>query len=305
MHNLIKTGETFGRCCIGIALVGFGIQHLVYAEFVTRLVPKLPAWIPGHSWLAWGFGAALIIGGLAVLSSKSARVTALLLGTTFLVSFVVCYSPLIVATPSDAGLWVNAGKALALAGCAFLVVSTSPTNPSPSLSSAPIINVLKRFTRIGALFLGGFFAFCGVLHFIYVNAVVGLVPSWIPWHIFWTYFSGVALIAGGVGMNVRPTAKTAAGLSSLMIFLWLVLLHIPRAMADLRNSNETTAVFEALAVAAGALLAAICAPQRAFKSFPETQPKLHSQHIPTCAEPQNAGTQNSWVPAVPKDGSYL
>jgi len=41
-----------------------------------------------------------------------------------------------------------------------------------------------------------------------------------------------------------------------MVFLWVVLLHIPRAAANLRNPNETTAVFEAIAVAGSALLVA-------------------------------------------------
>jgi hypothetical protein len=34
------------------------------------------------------------------------------------------------------------------------------------------------------------------------------------------------------------------------------MLHIPRALADLRDSNETTAVFEAIAVTGTALLIA-------------------------------------------------
>jgi uncharacterized membrane protein len=301
MHNLIKAGETFGRSCIGAAMVGFGIQHLVYGDFVTRLVPKLPTWIPGHSWLAWGFGAALVIGGLAVLSGKSARATALLLGATFLASFLVCYLPLLAAVPSDVGLWVKAGKALALAGCAFLVAKTSPGDAGLDLGSPAVINALEKLIRCGTLFLGGFFAFCGVLHFFYANSVADLVPAWIPGHVFWTYFSGIALIAGGVGMNVPPTARVAAGLSALMIFLWVVLLHIPRALANLRDSNETTAVFEALAVSAGALLAAISARQAALEIFAQPQTQLQTQRTPTCAEPQNAGTQDSWVPVVRKD----
>jgi hypothetical protein len=60
-----------------------------------------------------------------------------------------------------------------------------------------------------------------------------------------------------------------------------------------------------LAVASAALLAAIIAPRAAVESFAETQPKLHILCNPTCAEPQNAGTQNSWVPAARKDGTYL
>ena len=48
----------------------------------------------------------------------------------------------------------------------------------------------------------------------------------------------------------------AAALTALMIFLWVILLHIPRALADLHNTNESTAVFEALAMTGIALLLA-------------------------------------------------
>jgi hypothetical protein len=46
------------------------------------------------------------------------------------------------------------------------------------------------------------------------------------------------------------TARLAAALSGLMIFLWVVLLHIPRALAAVaaQSRNEWTAVFEALAI---------------------------------------------------------
>src|SRR5262249_25650147 len=158
----------------GAAMVGWGTQHLVYADFVTRLVPKLPAWIPGHFWLAWGFGAALIIGGLTMVSSKAAHRTALLFGATFLTSLLVCYLPLVVAALRDVGLWVKAGKALALAGCAFLVAKTSPRNPGLYVGSPGVTNALEKLIPLGPFFLGGFFAFCGVLHFFYVNTVADL-----------------------------------------------------------------------------------------------------------------------------------
>ena len=48
----------------------------------------------------------------------------------------------------------------------------------------------------------------------------------------------------------------AAALTALMIFLWVILLHIPRALADLHNTSESTAVFEALAMTGIALLLA-------------------------------------------------
>ena len=48
---------------------------------------------------------------------------------------------------------------------------------------------------------------------------------------------------------IPSTTRLAATLSGVMIFLWVVVLHIPRAVAatDAARANETTAVFEALA----------------------------------------------------------
>jgi uncharacterized membrane protein YphA (DoxX/SURF4 family) len=85
-------------------------------------------------------------------------------------------------------------------------------------------------------------------HFIYADFVATLVPAWIPGHYFWTYFAGIALIAGGAGLIIPQTARLAATLTGLMIFLWVVLLHIPRALAAVgpQIRNEWTAVFEAL-----------------------------------------------------------
>jgi uncharacterized membrane protein YphA (DoxX/SURF4 family) len=89
----------------------------------------------------------------------------------------------------------------------------------------------------------------GIEHFVYPAFVATLVPAWIPGHLFWTYFAGVALIAGGIGMMVKSTTRIASLMVGIMIFLWLLMLHIPRAIADPRTGlgNEWTSVFEALA----------------------------------------------------------
>jgi uncharacterized membrane protein len=92
----------------------------------------------------------------------------------------------------------------------------------------------------------------GVQHFLFASFVKGLVPGWIPGALFWTYFAGVALIAGGVGL-MMPKTRRAAGIAvGLMISSWVVLLHIPRALAaatPAARRNEWTAVFEAVAFA--------------------------------------------------------
>jgi uncharacterized membrane protein len=246
-----------GRFFLAVATVAFGAQHIAYLDFVTRVVPKLPAWIPGSRFLACVFGAYLIASGAAIMIEKTARLAALLLGAVSLGSFVILYLPLLIVTPPNGGLWTSAGKALAFSGGSFLVAGSLPIKlNSPMNALASAARALSRFIPLGRFFLAAFLILCGIEHFIYVEFVTILVPSWIPGAVFWAYFTGVALIAGGVGIAVPLTSRLAGGMSGLMIFLWVFLVHIPRAMADFSNSNETTAVFEALAFSGVAFLVA-------------------------------------------------
>jgi len=251
--------STLGRFFLAIAMVAFGIQHFIHLDFVTRVFPRLPAWIPAHAFLSSVFGSILFASGAAIMFEKAARPVALLLGAIILSSFALLYLPLLITTPLtpfDGVLWTSAGKALALSGGSFLVAgSLNVKLDGPANALAAAARALQRFIPLGRFFLAAFLILCGIEHFMFVEFVTSLVPSWIPGGVFWTYFSGVALIAGGLGIIVPLTSRLAGGLSGLMIFVWVLIVHIPRAVA-IRNSNETTAVFEALAFSGVAFIVA-------------------------------------------------
>jgi len=255
MYKLSKLGRFF----LAIAMMAFGVQHFVYMDFVTRVFPRLPAWIPAHAILACVFGSILLASGAAIMFENAARPVALLLGAIILSSFALLYLPLLITTPLipfNGGLWTSAGKALALSGGSFLVAGSLPIKlDGPANALAAAARALERFIPLGRFFLAAFLILCGIEHFMFVEFVTSLVPSWIPGGVFWTYFSGVALIAGGLGIIVPLTSRLAGGLSGLMIFVWFLIVHIPRAVT-MRNSNETTAVFEALAISGVAFLVA-------------------------------------------------
>jgi uncharacterized membrane protein len=98
------------------------------------------------------------------------------------------------------------------------------------------------------LFLGAFLVICGVQHFVYAGFVDTLVPAWIPpSQRFWTWFAGAALVAGGVGLAIPKTRGLAAFLSGVMIFLWVLLLHLPRALG-MHSAFEVDGVSEATAI---------------------------------------------------------
>jgi hypothetical protein len=98
----------------------------------------------------------------------------------------------------------------------------------------------------------------GAEHMLYGQYVQYLVPDWIPWHLFWTYFAGVALIAAGAGFILRIQLRLAGLLLGGAIFTWFLVLHIPRAaVAPVTDKgNELASVFESLGFSGIAFLLA-------------------------------------------------
>lgn len=227
----------FGRACYGLGIAGLGIQFFVNRAFIAVVLPTMPA--PPY-WTAVA-GTALVLVGLAIAAGWKARGPALLLGTALLAAFLLGQVPAQLPTWKVAGVWTTPLKTLTLAGGAWICAATL-SGPRPS----------DPFLRTcGRLWFGFTLFFFGIEHFLYAGFVASLVPNWIPGHLFWTYLAGAALVAGGVGLLTWIAGRLAGSLSGLMIFIWFIVLHIPRAVADPTSlhGNEVSSVFEALAFA--------------------------------------------------------
>lgn len=246
----MKVCRLIGQLFIAIALLVFGIQHFAYLNFVTRAFPPLPLWMPAIPTLACIFGTLLCATGLAIIFRFKARAFSLALAAIIFIMFVVFLLPSLITHIQNGMIWTNSGKALVLVGANLLIAGSFASDAS---TQNGLLKFLERFIPLGVFLLSGFFILAAVLHFIYAEFVAMMIPTWIPAPLFWTYFAGVALIAGAIGMLIPRTAQLAAGLSALMVFSWVLLLHIPRAWT-IHDANETTALFEALAMCGMALL---------------------------------------------------
>lgn len=158
--------------------------------------------------------------------------------------------PLALADASFGGPWTRLGKAVALSGGALAVAAAAARQGDQRRMAALAV--------VGRCALGVFLINSGVQHFLFTGAVLTLIPTWIPGPRLWAYVTGVALIAGGAGLIVPRTTRIAAVSVGVMLFTWVCILHIPRAVlaAPANQRNEWTAVFEALAFAGLALVAA-------------------------------------------------
>jgi uncharacterized membrane protein YphA (DoxX/SURF4 family) len=246
MEKLIKAGRFF----YGTAIAGLGFQQFFYGDFRPVFLPAWRSHLPGLAIWAYIASAALIIAGIAIILGKNTRTVALVLGGIFLALFLFCQVPYeIIADPysKHLGLWTNPLKELALAGGAFVIAGSVP-EANPIIQKHAITRLLEKFIPFGHIFFSIMLICFGIDHFFYTETVASLVPAWVWDHVFWTYFAGVALISSGVAIILEIRTKAISILLGIMIFLWFIVLHIPRAIADpyILQGNEITSVFQAL-----------------------------------------------------------
>jgi hypothetical protein len=262
MNKISGTAIISGRIFFGAALIAFGVLQVIYADFESVILPYWPDWLPGKLAGVYIFSLALIISGIVLLLGKRVRGFSLLLGGIFFLLFLVGHLPYQLANNlHNLGAWTNSLKTLTLSGGAFIVAASLPVQ---RYSSPEHVSSLSRWLEncipAGPVFVSVFLIICGIDHFLYTGFVATLVPSWISGAMFWTYFAGSALIGAGVAIILRIKIRLVAGLLGIMIFLWFLLLHIPRAIADPTGNkgNECVSVFEALCFSGFAfILAAI------------------------------------------------
>lgn len=81
--------------------------------------------------------------------------------------------------------------------------------------SAPSLPLYKRILLAGAALL---YASAAVSHFVVPGKYARIVPPYLPWHPFLVYASGVAELAGGIGLLLPAFRRAAAwGLVLLLI----------------------------------------------------------------------------------------
>jgi len=248
--QLLRVGRSF----YGVGLASIGLMHFFYRNFPGMVIPEFPAWIPLR--LLWVFvvGAFLVAAGLCILFDLRGRKVAAWTGVALLVLVVIAHVPnqltsKYVAVPAA---WTNTFKELALAGGAWIAALSF----RPEGSALPAW--LEKALPFGRCFFSVMLVLFGIDHFLYPQFVAALVPGWVGAKMFWTYFAGTALIAGGLGIVVKRVARLAALLVGVMIFLWVLMLHISRAIADPYTNvgNEWASVFEALAFSGMAFMLA-------------------------------------------------
>lgn len=119
-NNTISKISQVARYTFAVSLLGFGILHYMYADFIATLIP---AWMPAHLFLDYivlfGFLATVV----SIIINIQTQLATFLLGTMFLIWVVTLHLPRSIATASIAAEWSSLFIALAMSGIGFLIAA--------------------------------------------------------------------------------------------------------------------------------------------------------------------------------------
>ena len=225
----MKDLSNIGRIFYGTGMAGMGVVTIYYRDFPYMLIPPKHSWIPGFVMLVYISGALLILAGGCIVFEKKTKTISVFLGSVLLLIFCFYYIPyeLTNSNYTQLGEWENAEKELALSSGAFVIASCFPGKNENFLSRS-----LGKLIPFGAIFFSITMISFGFDHFLYAKEAADYVPSWIPNHLFWIYLAGIALIGSGIAIILKIKPRLIAALLGTMIFIWFIILHVPRVIAS-------------------------------------------------------------------------
>lgn len=238
-----------GRYLFSLATVAIGIQTWVCAHVVSHslvpqynVLPVLP-WLPAAPWIAYFFGSVWIACGLGLVFPPTLQMAARILSALLFASTVILELPKYIPQIANISLRTIVLETLSLATFAWLVQGP---------------RAMPEFiTRLCRYLLAMSLVVFGVDHFLSLGFIAALLPAWIPWHVFWVAFFGVALISAGLSIGIGLLTRWSAASLGLMFAIWVVTLHLPRVFGlyavpgATRNPAEWSSLFIAIAMCGG------------------------------------------------------
>ena len=124
-----------------------------------------------------------------------------------------------------------------------------------------------RVVVLGPVFEAGALAVFAAEHFTAAQDLMGIVPSWLPGPLFWTYFVGAAWLAAAISFIIWRLVHWSAPLVALMFLIIVVTIDLPSLPSHIGERLFWTLTVRELAFGGGAMvLAGSVWPRQSFAS---------------------------------------
>jgi uncharacterized membrane protein len=94
---------------------------------------------------------------------------------------------------------------------------------------------LDKVVALSNLFFALPLAVFGAEHFAAARGISQMVPKFMPWPLFWTYFVGVGLVAASLSIATKIQVRWSGLLFGIMMFLFVAMMDLPGTLAEPHN----------------------------------------------------------------------
>jgi uncharacterized membrane protein len=232
-----------GHVIFAVTMIALGILGFITGKF-TPIWYGVPKSLPAREVLAYLTAFISLMTGIGLLWKRTAVIAARVLLTSFVVWMLLFRVSYIFIAPTETGTWWSCGESAVMVASAWVLYVWFSNNQSE-----------KRLRMAHALYGLGMIPF-GIAHFTYLKFTTPLVPGWLPWHLFWAYFTGAAFIAAGLAMITDVFARLAATLSAWQMGLFTILVWIPIIFAGHANDFQKGEFIDSITLTAAAWVVA-------------------------------------------------
>jgi hypothetical protein len=90
---------------------------------------------------------------------------------------------------------------------------------------------LDKVVALSNLFFAAPLAVFGALHLAAAEGLATMVPSYMPWKLFWAYFFGFALLAASLSISTKILVRWSGLLWGIAMFCFVAMMDIPGSLA--------------------------------------------------------------------------
>lgn len=141
--------------------------------------------------------------------------------------------------------------AMLIAGAAALIAGLVLVRPRFLESSGA-----DKILALGPVFEAVALAIFSAEHATDAHDLMGIVPHWIPFPLFWTYFVGVALLAAAISFVAWRCVRWSALLLALFFFIIVAMVDLPNLAAQAHDRFFWILTVRELGFGCGALVLA-------------------------------------------------
>ncbi len=89
--------------------------------------------------------------------------------------------------------------------------------------------------RIGVVLYALVIGFFGINHFLNGTGFQNTIPSFIPYHIFWVYLTGIALVAASISFLIGKYTRMAGLFLAAFLIIIVLTIHLPAVIRSEGN----------------------------------------------------------------------